>query len=156
MSRISFLSSPFHLDADSSCSFTQRQDGVVLTSVQPGDGQFCAGGPFHHGDVILPPGRDTRHLCTHAKTKMLFLFIQGCTSSRCSPYSGVIGSLHYQGVQGTVEAHHRQLHFRVFLSSLKHPSGHKTGLGFRSASISLKQAQRINPTILLCNFGTEE
>lgn len=58
MHRISPLSSLFHLDADSGCSFTQRQDGVVLTPVQPGDGQFGAGGPFHHGDVILPPGRE--------------------------------------------------------------------------------------------------
>ena len=47
----------FHLNADSSCRLTQRQDGVVLASVQPVDSQFGAGGPFHHGDVIFPPGK---------------------------------------------------------------------------------------------------
>lgn len=61
----------FHLDADSSRSFTQRQDGVVLTSVQPGDGQFGAGGPVHHGDVILPPGRES-DAHTPSKTRLLF------------------------------------------------------------------------------------
>lgn len=42
-----------HLGADSGCCFTQREDGDVLSSVQPVDGQFGAGGPFHHGHVVL-------------------------------------------------------------------------------------------------------
>lgn len=45
-----------HLNTDSSRSLAQCQDGVVLGSVQPVDSQFGAGGPFHHGDIILPPG----------------------------------------------------------------------------------------------------
>lgn len=44
-----------HLNADSSGSLTQRQDRVVLGSVQPVDSQFGASGPFHHGDIIFPP-----------------------------------------------------------------------------------------------------
>lgn len=44
-----------HLNTDSSRSLAQCQDGVVLGSVQPVDSQFGAGGPFHHGDIILPP-----------------------------------------------------------------------------------------------------
>lgn len=42
-----------HLGADSGCCFTQCEDGDVLSSVQPVDGQFGAGGPFHHGHVVL-------------------------------------------------------------------------------------------------------
>lgn len=45
----------FHLDAHSSRRLAQRQNRVVLGSVQPVDSQFSAGGPFHHGDVILSP-----------------------------------------------------------------------------------------------------
>lgn len=44
-----------NLGADSGGGFTQGEDGVVLRSVQPVDRQFGAGGPLHHGDVILLP-----------------------------------------------------------------------------------------------------
>lgn len=47
----------FHLNTDSSCCLTQCQDRVVLGSVQPVDSQFGAGGPFHHGDIIVSPGK---------------------------------------------------------------------------------------------------
>ena len=47
----------FHLNADTSRSLTQCQYRVVLCSVQPVDSQFGAGGPFHHGDIIFPPGK---------------------------------------------------------------------------------------------------
>lgn len=73
----------FHLDADSGGSLAQRQDGVVLGSVQPVDSQFSAGGPFHHGDIILPPGREARRLTISARK------LQGknmnccCFSHRC-------------------------------------------------------------------------
>lgn len=50
----------FHLDAHSSRGLAQRQDRVVLGSVQPVDSQFSAGGPFHHGDVILPPEKHAK------------------------------------------------------------------------------------------------
>ena len=47
----------FHLNADSSRSLAKCQDRVVLGSVQPVNSQFGAGGPFHHGNIIIPPGK---------------------------------------------------------------------------------------------------
>ena len=61
-----------HLNADSSGSLTQSQDGVVLASVQPVDSQFSAGGPFHHGDIILPPGKqESENACPALTTSVL-------------------------------------------------------------------------------------
>lgn len=42
-----------HLGADSCGGLAQGQNGDVLGSVQPVDGQFGAGGPLHHGHVVL-------------------------------------------------------------------------------------------------------
>lgn len=42
-----------HLGADSCGGLTQGQNGNVLGSVQPVDGQFGAGSPLHHGHVVL-------------------------------------------------------------------------------------------------------
>lgn len=42
-----------YLSADPRGGLTQRQYGDVLGSVQPVDGQFGGGGPFHHGHVVL-------------------------------------------------------------------------------------------------------
>lgn len=73
---------PFHLDADSSRGLAQCQNGVVLGSVQPVDSQFSAGGPFHHGDVILTPGKHAKWLNNTDKTlgeKITFFYF----SLRC-------------------------------------------------------------------------
>lgn len=110
----------FHLNADPSCSLTQCQDGVVLGSVQPVDSQLGAGGPFHHGDIIFPPGKPEGENTSPPRTtsvsttfkKMLQGYFRcsllhsneallGCHS----PYPGVIRFLHHHGVQRTVEAH---------------------------------------------------
>lgn len=42
-----------HLGADSRGGLAQGQNGDVLRSVQPVNGQFGAGGPFHHGHIVL-------------------------------------------------------------------------------------------------------
>lgn len=42
-----------YLCADPRCGLTQSQYRDVLGSVQPVDGQFGAGGPLHHGHVVL-------------------------------------------------------------------------------------------------------
>lgn len=42
-----------HLGADSCGGLAQSQNGDVLGSVQPVDGQFGAGCPFHHSHVVL-------------------------------------------------------------------------------------------------------
>lgn len=130
---------PFHLDADSSRGLAQCQNGVVLGSVQPVDSQFSAGGPFHHGDVILTPGKHTKWLNNTDKTlgeknNLLLLLTSmfvACywilTASDCkghhSPYPWVIRFLHYYRVQGTVQAHHWQVHDRVLLPGLQRPTG---------------------------------
>lgn len=42
-----------HLGADARRGLAQREDGNVLSSVQPVYGQFSGGRPLHHGHVVL-------------------------------------------------------------------------------------------------------
>ena len=62
-----------HLNADSRGSFTQSENGIVLTSVQPVDCQLGAGGPLHHGNVIFPP---ENHKCITITTIKFFNLIK--------------------------------------------------------------------------------
>ena len=48
-----------YLRADSRRRLAQREDGDVLRSVQPVNGQFGGGGPLHHGHVILTGKHET-------------------------------------------------------------------------------------------------
>lgn len=43
-----------YLSADTRGGITEGQDGHILGPVQPGHSDLGAGGPLHHGDVILP------------------------------------------------------------------------------------------------------
>lgn len=116
---------PFHLDAHSSRRLAQRQDRVVLGSVQPVDSQFGAGGPFHHGDIILPPENTRSEWTTLVEFFVACYWIRTASDwkGHHSPYPWVIRFLHHYRVQGTVEAHHWQVHDRVLLPSLQRPTG---------------------------------
>lgn len=113
-----------HLNADPRRGLAQRQDGVVLASVQPVDSQLRAGGPFHHRDVIFPPGKPQSESASPPLSRRI-LFVDrysGHTAaplSRHSPDAGVIRFLHHHGVQGPVEAHHRQVHRGVLFPGLQ-------------------------------------
>lgn len=69
----------FHLNADPSCSLTQCQDGVVLGSVQPVDSQLGAGGPFHHGDIIFPPGKPEGENTSPPRTTSVSTTLRKCS-----------------------------------------------------------------------------
>lgn len=45
---------PAYLCADPRGGVAEGEDGHVLRPVQPGHGDLGAGGPLHHGDVVLP------------------------------------------------------------------------------------------------------
>lgn len=48
-----------YLGADPRGGIAERQDGHVLGPVQPVHCHLGAGGPFHHGDVVVPASTDT-------------------------------------------------------------------------------------------------
>lgn len=48
-----------YLGADPRGGVAERQDGHVLGPVQPVHCHLGAGGPLHHGDVVVPADTDT-------------------------------------------------------------------------------------------------
>lgn len=48
-----------YLGADPCGGIAERQDGHVLGPVQPVHCHLGAGGPFHHGDVVVSANTDT-------------------------------------------------------------------------------------------------
>lgn len=48
-----------YLGADPGGGVAERQDGHVLGPVQPVHCHLGAGGPLHHGDVVVPADTDT-------------------------------------------------------------------------------------------------
>lgn len=51
---------PSYLGADPRGGITECQDGHVLGPVQPVHCHLGAGGPFHHGDVVVPANTHTQ------------------------------------------------------------------------------------------------
>lgn len=49
-----------YLSADSRRGLTQSQYGDVLRPIQPINGQFGGGGPFHHGYIVLTEKKNCR------------------------------------------------------------------------------------------------
>lgn len=57
-----------YLCADPSGGVAEGEDGHVLRPAQPVDGHLGAGGPLHHGDVVLPENTQTRNYCSCPRT----------------------------------------------------------------------------------------